>query len=60
VALTIETNPTTVAMSRPSQSGSTHFVFWNSRSYHSAVKSPGMPLSGSDVPDISASQTIGA
>ena len=60
VAHTIEASPTTAAMSRLSHRGSTHLVFWKSRSYHSPVKLPGMPLKGCDVADISASQTMGA
>ena len=60
VALTIDASPTTAAMTRLSHKGSTHFLLRKSRSYHSAVKSPGMPPKGSDVADISASQTIGA
>ena len=60
VAHTIEASPTTAAMRMLNHRGSTHFVLPKSRSYHSAVKSPGMPLRGSEVADISASQTMGA
>ena len=56
----MQARPTVAATPRLVHSGSTHRVLRKRRPYHSPVKGPGMPLKGSALSDITASQRIGA